>query len=95
MTLCIIPCAATGASQEKALSIRLGVPSGSTIRSSGPRGKPRGAPAMGLPGVIWSGLPAGWGPGGMGLGKGALKRKPPGVSIVPSSICRRWMARQV
>jgi hypothetical protein len=38
MTMCIMPCAAIGASQEKALSMRKGRPSASRIRSSGDNG---------------------------------------------------------
>ena len=38
MTMCIMPCAAIGASQEKALSMRKGRPSVSRIRSSGDSG---------------------------------------------------------
>ena len=36
MTMCIMPCAASGASQVNALSMRIGVPSSSSSRSCGP-----------------------------------------------------------
>ena len=35
------------------------------------------------------------GAGGIGRGWGGLKRNPPGVSMVPKSICRTWIARAV
>ncbi len=38
MTICIMPCAAIGASQENALSMRKGRPSASRSRSSGDSG---------------------------------------------------------
>ena len=72
MTVCIMPWAASGASHEKALSIRRGVPSGSISRSSGPVGKPSGGPGRGVSGATWPVPPAGLGAGGAGRGKGGL-----------------------
>ena len=72
MTECIMPCAAIGASQENALSMRIGVPSASTSRSSGPWVKPSGGPGIGLFGPTSPILPAGFGPGGAGRGNGGL-----------------------
>ena len=95
ITRCIRPWAASGASHENARSMRLGVPSSSTSRSSGPLGKPSGGPGSGSPATTSPTLPAGRGAGGIGLGNGGLKRKPPGTSMVPSRICRTWSARQV
>ena len=95
ITRCSMPWAASGASQENALSIRRGVPSVSTRRSSGPVGKPSGGPGNGRPGTTSPAFPAGLGPVGIGLGYGGLYRKPPGTSIVPSRICSRCRARQV
>ena len=72
ITMCIRPWAATGASHEYALSIRRGLPSASTSRSSGPIGKPSGGPASGVFGATWPALPAGRTGGGTGRGKGGL-----------------------
>ena len=70
--MCIRPWAASGASQLKALSMRCGVPSASTSRSSGPVGKPRCGPGSGLPGCTSPGLPRGLRKGGAGLRVGRL-----------------------
>ena len=40
-------------------------------------------------------VPHGFGPDGGALGYCGLKRKPPGTSMVPSSTCNKWIARQV
>ena len=72
MTMCIRPWADIGASHENALSMRIGRPSSSSSKSSGPVTKPSGAPASGRPGLTSAGLPAGLGAGGMGRGKGGL-----------------------
>jgi hypothetical protein len=68
ITRCISPWAASGASQENALSIRQGVPSASTSRSSGSIGKPSGGPGSGRSGATSPGRPAGFGPAGTGFG---------------------------
>ena len=70
ITRCSMPWAASGASHENALSIRAGVPSASTRRSSGLVGNPSGGPGNGRPGTTSPALPAGLGPDGMGLGYG-------------------------
>ena len=70
ITRCSMPWAASGASHENALSIRAGVPSASTRRSSGLVGNPSGGPGNGWPGTTSPALPAGLGPDGMGLGYG-------------------------
>ena len=70
IAMCIIPCRPSGASQEKALSMRSGSPAASTSRSSGPCGKLRMLPASGVLGL--APLPAGPGAGGIGRGKGDL-----------------------
>src|SRR6185369_14230979 len=49
MTLCIMPCTASGYSQENALSMRTGPPSASMSNSSGPAGKPLAGAALGFP----------------------------------------------
>ena len=51
MTLCISPCTDSGYSQEKALSMRTGLPSSLTNRSSGSAGQPSAMPSSG-----WFGL---------------------------------------
>src|SRR6056297_2659625 len=72
MTICISPWAAMGASHEYALSMRCGVPSASTSRSSGDVVKPSGGPPIGVFGLIVPGLPNGFSGGGGGFGNGAL-----------------------
>jgi hypothetical protein len=72
MTMCITPWALSGDSHENALSMRCGVPSASTSRSSGPVGKPSGGPGSGVFALTWPGLPAGFCGGGQGRGKGGL-----------------------
>ena len=65
-------------------------------RSSGPAGKPSGAPPSGVSGFTMSGE---FGTraiaGGVPRGYGALWRKPPGRSIVPSRVIRIDSARIV
>ena len=95
MTLCIIPCTASGYSHENALSIRTGVPSSLTNRSSGSAGQPSPRPSSGVSGRIASGVLGVLAQGGIGRGNGALCRKPPGRSIVPSSVIRIASARTV
>ena len=56
ITLCIMPCADSGYSQENALSMRIGEPSGLTASSSGCAGKPSGAAGRGVFGWTCSGL---------------------------------------
>ena len=66
ITMCIMPCAASGASQVNALSMRIAVPSSSNSRSCGPCGKPSA-----IPGIIVFGLlplPTGAPAGGFGFG---------------------------
>ena len=93
IALCIRPCTDSGYSQEKPLSRRTGPPSSSTNRSSGEAGKPSGMPSSGAPGCTASGLFGGLAQGGIGRGKGALWRKPPGRSMVPSIVIRILRAR--
>ena len=93
MTLCIIPCTDSGYSHENALSMRTGVPSSLTKRSSGSAGQPSARPSSGWFGFIASGVFGVFAQGGMGRGNGALCRKPPGRSIVPSSVIRIASAR--
>ena len=56
MTLCIMPCTASGYSHENALSMRIGPPASSTNNSSGLEGNPSGAPPSGVLGLIASGV---------------------------------------
>ena len=88
--MCIRPCAASGASQENALSMRIGVPSSSSSRSSGPCGSR--APCREQHGHAASSL----------CRRAADRRdrlrdtatcsaRTAGVSTAPSSICSRWM----
>ena len=93
MTLCIIPCTASGYSHENALSMRTGRPSSSTKRSSGSAGQPSGAPSSGWSGFTASGVEGVLAHGGMGRGNGVLWRKPPGRSMVPRSVIRIASAR--
>ncbi len=51
MTLCIRPCTDSGYSQEKPLSMRTGLPSSSTNRSSGSAGQPSAMPSSGVFGL--------------------------------------------
>ena len=95
ITLCIIPCTASGYSHENALSIRTGVPSSLTNRSSGSAGQPSASPSSGWSGLTASGVFGVLAHGGIGRGNGALWRKPPGRSIVPSSVIRIASARIV
>ena len=74
--MCIRPWAAIGASQEKALSMRSGVPSASTSRSSGAVTKPSGGPGSGVFGVdLRPACRPASPPGGAGFGKGRLVAK--------------------
>ena len=95
MTLCIIPCTASGYSHENALSMRTGEPSSLTNRSSGSAGQPSPRPSSGVFGRMASGVLGVLAQGGIGRGNGALWRKPPGRSIVPSSVIRIASARMV
>ena len=95
MTLCIRPCTDRGYSQEKALSMRTGPPSASTNRSSGLAGQPSGMPSSGVFGCTACGPLGGLAQGGIGRGNGALWRKPPGRSMVPSTLIRMARARMV
>ena len=56
MTLCIRPCTDSGYSQEKALSMRTGLPSSSTNRSSGSAGQPSAMPSSGVLGCTACGV---------------------------------------
>ena len=94
--MCIMPWAASGASQEKALSIRRGVPSASTSRSSGPCGKPSGGPGSGVfAAAPVAGLPPGCDRRRRGPREGRLVAEAAGRIDAPSSICSRCIARQV
>ncbi|MCY1364699.1 hypothetical protein D9M69_515150 [compost metagenome] len=95
MTLCIRPWADSGCSQEKPLSIRTGWPWLSTNRSSGLSGQPSGAPSSGVSGLTACGPLGGRALGGTARGYGALCRKPPGRSMVPSSDIRIASERMV
>jgi len=95
MTLCISPWADSGCSHENPLSMRTGSPSASTNRSSGLSGQPSGAPFSGVFGCTAAGPLGGRAFGGTARGYGALWRKPPGRSIVPSSDIRIASARVV
>ena len=95
IALCMRPCTASGYSQEKALSMRMGSPEWSTNRSSGSAGHPRGNPPRGVSGITSSGPLGGLAQGGMGRGNGALWRKPPGRSMVPSTVIRMANDRMV
>ena len=95
MTLCIRPCTDSGYSQEKALSIRTGLPSSLTNRSSGSAGQPSGMPSSGVSGCTARGSLGGFAQGGIGRGNGALWRKPPGRSMVPRILINIDMARMV
>ena len=95
ITLCIMPCTASGYSQEKALSMRTGPPSASTNKSSGPAGQPSASPARGVSGRTASGPFGGLATGGIARGNGALWRKPPGRSMVPSTDIRIASERTV
>ena len=55
ITLCIMPCADSGCSQENAWSMRIGDPSALIASSSGCAGKPSGAALSGVLGWIMSG----------------------------------------
>ena len=95
MTLCIRPCTDSGYSQENALSMRTGVPSLSTNRSSGSAGQPSARPSSGLPGRTPSGPFGVFAQGGIGRGNGALWRNPPGRSMVPRTLINIDSARIV
>ena len=95
ITLCIRPCADNGYSHEKPLSIRTGSPSSSTHRSCGDSGQPSGGASSGVFGLIDCGPLGGRALGGTARGYGALCRKPPGRSMVPSSDIRIASARVV
>ena len=72
MTMCMSPWALIGASHENALSIRCGVPSAATNRSSGPVGNQSGGPGSGVFGFTSPGLPAGLSASGVWRGNGGL-----------------------
>ena len=55
MTLCISPCADSGCSHEKPLSMRIGLPSSLSASSSGCAGKPSGAAGSGVFGCTCAG----------------------------------------
>ena len=95
ITVCIRPCADSGCSHENAWSIRIGVPSASIASSSGLAGKPSGAALSGVFGWIMSGELKARKFGTMWRGYGALWRKPPGASIVPSTLISTASARTV
>ena len=96
ITLCIRPCTESGYSQENPLSMRTGAPSSSTNRSSGAPGQPSASPASGVFGCTrLRARSASWPAGGMARGNGALWRKPPGRSMVPSRLIRMASARIV
>ena len=95
MTVCIRPCAESGCSQENAWSIRIGVPSSPIASSSGLAGKPSGAALSGVSGLSISGELKARKFGTMWRGYGALWRKPPGASMVPSTLIRMARARTV
>ena len=95
ITVCIRPCADSGCSQENAWSMRIGVPSSSIASSSGLAGKPSGAALSGVFGLIMSGELKARKFGTMWRGYGALWRKPPGASIVPSTLISTASARTV
>ena len=82
MTLCIRPCADSGCSQEKPLSMRTGSPCSSTKRSSGPSGQPSGAPSSGVFGLTACGP----------LGGRALRRHRPRVrrAVAEAARAGRW-----
>ena len=67
ITVCIMPCAASGYAHEYAWSMRRGAPSASTSKSSGPCTKPSGA-ASSVP-FSRRALPGRFA-GGMGFGNG-------------------------
>ena len=75
--------------------MRTGVPSSLTKRSSGSAGQPSARPSSGWFGLTASGVLGVFAQGGIGRGNGALWRKPPGRSIVPSSVIRIASARIV
>jgi hypothetical protein len=75
--------------------MRTGSPSASTKRSSGLAGQPSGMPSSGVLGWTASGPCGGLAQGGIGRGKGALWRKPPGRSMVPSRVMSTPSARMV
>ena len=92
--MCIMPCAASGASHENALSMRIGLPSSSTSRSSGraeSRAARRRAACRARPARPCRRAAA----GGQRPDTAACSGSRPGASIVPSSICSRCSARQV
>ena len=95
ITVCIRPCADSGASHENAWSIRIGVPSSWIASSSGLAGKPSGAALSGVFGLSISGELKARKFGTMWRGYGALWRKPPGRSIVPSTLISTASARIV
>ena len=95
ITVCIRPCADSGCSQENAWSMRIGVPSSPMASSSGLAGKPSGAALSGVFGLIMSGELKARKFGTMWRGYGALWRKPPGASIVPSTLISTASARTV
>ncbi len=75
--------------------MRTGAPASSTKRSSGSAGQPRAMPSSTEFGFTASGVLGVLAQGGMGRGKGALWRKPPGRSMVPSRVIRMASARMV
>ena len=93
--LCIMPCAASGASQEKALSMRSG---GRRRRPAGPParcGKPSGGPASGLLGADLSAAGRRGAGGDRLRDRAACSGSRRAHRRAPSSICRRCIARQV
>ena len=72
--------------------MRFGLPCASITRSSGPVGKPSGGDDSGVSGAVSL---AGRTRGAGCFGNGGFARWEPGASIAPSSICRRWIARQL
>ncbi len=95
MTLCISPCTDSGYSHENALSMRTGLPSSFTNRSSGSAGQPSAMPSSGRFGCTARESFGVRAHGGIGRGNGALWRKPPGRSMVPSSDIRIASERTV
>ncbi len=78
------------------MSIRRGVPSASTSRSSGPAGKPSGGPGMRLAGRdLVRACRRASAPAGSASGRAACSGSRPAHRSLPSSICKRCSARQV
>ncbi len=75
--------------------MRTGEPSSLTNRSSGSEGQPSAMPSSGRLGCTARASLGVRAQGGIGRGNGALWRKPPGRSMVPSSDIRMASARMV